>query len=565
MSARILLVEDDPLSQELLKGVLESQGYCVETAADGFAAVAMLRRQRYDLALVDYHLPDLDGYASGRLLRDLATGEDRTKLVAVTADQKGLVARSGVEGVFDAVLPKPIDPLALFNFVQNLLRDGAREQILDSSRLFWRERGLADRPRAAITPEPSREQALALGVAFDFAQTAAADLVLLIDTDGADQLETLRARSDGFLLPVVDVTGRETPAADAAFNAADRASWSIVADVLRRFAERASRLSRTVRQAKDLDTRLLAYLFVADRTLEPIRDPSRRAFVRYPGFFPDDDVVPAAERLANRGLLTRQFIDRFHNCAACGSHRLNVREECLSCRSPHLTETPLIHHFRCSHQAVETQFQAGAHLVCPKCSQHLRHYGSDYDKPGTVFACQSCGAPNAEPAIGFSCLDCDAHTDGDAAPTRDVFTYELTPRAVALLTGPDLMLAAPSGLALPQALTDQVASRLREAAGEIKSFTVAEIAYGGRDRIIAQRGGTAFTLLRRLFLENLRNLLVGVGTVVQDAEADYILVDDAEPGEVADLATALLRRCEEVLAEPIQPVLRIIDRDRLAS
>ena len=49
-----------------------------------------------------------------------------------------------------------------------------------------------------------------------------------------------------------------------------------------------------------------------------------------------------------------------------------------------------IHHFRCSHQAVETEFQAGPHLVCPKCSQHLRHYGSDYDKPGAVFACQGC-------------------------------------------------------------------------------------------------------------------------------------------------------------------------------
>ena len=49
--------------------------------------------------------------------------------------------------------------------------------------------------------------------------------------------EVARFRADGFLLPVVDVTGRETPAADAAFNAADRASWSIVADVLRRFAE----------------------------------------------------------------------------------------------------------------------------------------------------------------------------------------------------------------------------------------------------------------------------------------------------------------------------------------
>ena len=106
MRERILLVDDDTLAQDLLKSVLQTRGYVVDTAEDGFAAVRMLRNERYDLALIDYHMPDLDGFASARLLRDVSSGDDGPKLVAVTADNNALSVRPGADTVFDAILPR---------------------------------------------------------------------------------------------------------------------------------------------------------------------------------------------------------------------------------------------------------------------------------------------------------------------------------------------------------------------------------------------------------------------------------------------------------------------------
>jgi hypothetical protein len=71
--------------------------------------------------------------------------------------------------------------------------------------------------------------------------------------------------------------------------------------------------------------------------------------------------------------------------------------------------------------------------VCPKCREHLGHLGDDYGKPGSATRCGGCGLISSATAVGFVCLDCGAHTDGDAATKRDVFSYVLTPEGVALV------------------------------------------------------------------------------------------------------------------------------------
>ena len=84
MSHRILVVEDDGLQQQVLKSALENRGYDIEVASDGLTAVRMLRTGGFDLALIDYHLPEMDGLTSARVLHDLMPDE-RPKLIAVTA------------------------------------------------------------------------------------------------------------------------------------------------------------------------------------------------------------------------------------------------------------------------------------------------------------------------------------------------------------------------------------------------------------------------------------------------------------------------------------------------
>ncbi len=84
-------------------------------------------------------------------------------------------------------------------------------------------------------------------------------------------------------------------------------------------------------------------------------------------------------------------------------------------------------------KAEEKKFLEGRTLVCPKCHKELRHYGVDYDKPGTLFVCGDCGSTSPEPAVGFLCVDCGGHCKGDVIETRQWFNYDITPDGVSAI------------------------------------------------------------------------------------------------------------------------------------
>lgn len=560
MSARILIIDDDSITQGLLKGVLKAHGYVVDTADDGFAAIKMVQENHYDLAMIDYQMPDLDGYSSARVLRNVGRGDQGPKLVAVTGFSQSLETREGVDGVFDAIFPKDMEPQRLFRSIEQLLHDPKRAHAIEAATEVWRLRGLPGRPKVLPVPEPRLEQMLAIETCFEAAEPASADMVGLLERQLDDTLCDWRAGAPEYLLPVVDLSGVGAPGCDAVFTMQDPQSWSAVAAVIGRFAVRRGQLSPSVRHAVDFDTRLLAYIYVSDHALQPTTDLQSRLFVQYPGFFRPLDLRAAADRLVKRGLLRQTFVDRYHACPSCRSHRMNVREECLSCRSPNLREVALIHHFRCAEIAHEEAFHSGSALVCPKCRQHLRHYGTDYDKPGTTLHCLACETSNSEPAIGFSCQDCGAHTDGEAAPTCDVHTYALTELAVQRLTGPDLRIAGPRSSRPADGGADLDADLIRLAGeGGPALAAMACIAYGRRDAVIRRRGEAAFVKLRALFVENLRNVIAEIGGVTADGEKDYLVLRHTEQQELLRLWPSLMARCEATLAETLGPDLSPID------
>ena len=562
MRARILLVDDDALALGALKNVLQTRGHIVDTAEDGFAAVRMSRNERYDIALIDYHMPDLDGFALARLLRDVSGGNGGPKLIAFTPDSKAISDRVGTDSIFDGILPKPTAPQLLVGSIECLLANPDRDRAIAIATAAWRDRGLSGRPRVVPFPVPAREQALALDICFERGTLATAEMLVLLDASASQAIGAWRARVAEFLLPIIDLSGTLASSCDAAFNLNDRQSWDNVAEVISKFAHRRAFLDNSSRRAADLDTRLISYLYVADRPLYPIGDPTSKKFTRYPGFFPAADLGPATERLTRRGLLRRAFVDRFHSCSACSSHRLNVREECLCCRSPNLSEVSLIHHFTCAEVRPEDAFRSGANLVCPKCRQQLRHYGSEYDKPGKILQCAGCGASNSEPAIGFSCQDCGAHTDGEAASTSDIYAFSLTDAAVAYLTAQNSTSIEAQNL--PAALEYELNSLLRE--NDEAVTAVAKIGYLKQRNISEARGATAFLKLRELFVENLRNVVADLGSVIGDQDSDYIILKQTDPQELSRLAPLLFQRCEGLLIESIGPELTLINApSRIAS
>ena len=104
--ARVLVVEDDEMQRLVLRATLERQGYDVETASDGLSAVRMMREEGYDLALIDYELPEIDGLATARLIGDLLSETARPRLVALTATPERLLSRAVPFRMFDEVVGK---------------------------------------------------------------------------------------------------------------------------------------------------------------------------------------------------------------------------------------------------------------------------------------------------------------------------------------------------------------------------------------------------------------------------------------------------------------------------
>ena len=70
-SQRILIVDDDRSSCEILSKILALRGYRVDMAFDGYTALELIREQDYGLALIDYRMPGMDGVELYRRIREL--------------------------------------------------------------------------------------------------------------------------------------------------------------------------------------------------------------------------------------------------------------------------------------------------------------------------------------------------------------------------------------------------------------------------------------------------------------------------------------------------------------
>lgn len=81
MAQRILIVEDELSIQSILKELLTDAGYEADTAGDGEEAVALFRRNSYDLVLLDIMLPKLDGYGVCSVIREKGS----TPVIMLTA------------------------------------------------------------------------------------------------------------------------------------------------------------------------------------------------------------------------------------------------------------------------------------------------------------------------------------------------------------------------------------------------------------------------------------------------------------------------------------------------
>jgi CheY-like chemotaxis protein len=109
-SLSILIVEDNEVTQDLLKFFLTQYGYKVSAVSNGETALQELFWQHFDIALMDFHLPAKDGLEIVLEYKTARPSGRTPKFIGMTADVEGLLAHPFNCENFDKIFCKPVNP-----------------------------------------------------------------------------------------------------------------------------------------------------------------------------------------------------------------------------------------------------------------------------------------------------------------------------------------------------------------------------------------------------------------------------------------------------------------------
>lgn len=124
MKRRVLVVDDDALTLEILRTILDLEDFAVRTAGDGEAALAAVAEEQPDVLVLDVMMPGLTGFeVASRLRSDPDTGD--LPIILLTARDGDDDRRLGLECGADAYLTKPFSPLKLIETIRSIDRAAA--------------------------------------------------------------------------------------------------------------------------------------------------------------------------------------------------------------------------------------------------------------------------------------------------------------------------------------------------------------------------------------------------------------------------------------------------------
>lgn len=112
-SGRVLVAEDQPINQEVIRFQLNTLGYECDITANGEQALVAWAEGDYWLVVTDFHMPVMDGFGLTRAIRDAEQeaggSRERTPIIAVSADAMSDNAERGLAAGMDGFLAKPVD------------------------------------------------------------------------------------------------------------------------------------------------------------------------------------------------------------------------------------------------------------------------------------------------------------------------------------------------------------------------------------------------------------------------------------------------------------------------
>lgn len=127
-SLKILVAEDNPVNQRVIRGLLEHAGHKTYLAHDGEEALAMLEaeEQAFDLAIIDMHMPQLSGPEVVQRWRFMESGH--LPVIMLTADARAEAQTACEEAGADTFLVKPINSRELLDTIARIAGQAAQDQ-----------------------------------------------------------------------------------------------------------------------------------------------------------------------------------------------------------------------------------------------------------------------------------------------------------------------------------------------------------------------------------------------------------------------------------------------------
>ncbi|MCM8558146.1 PAS domain-containing hybrid sensor histidine kinase/response regulator [Sphingomicrobium sediminis] len=162
---RVLVAEDNPVNQMLVRAVLAGAGHAVETVGDGRAAVRLANESRFDVIVMDMQMPELDGLAATREIRRAEGDNQDVPIIALTADASPERRRFYEGAGLTAFLTKPIDQALLIATIEELTASPLDMQAKDKAVDTQTKRLAADDTQGCFDKERLDELGAALGAA----------------------------------------------------------------------------------------------------------------------------------------------------------------------------------------------------------------------------------------------------------------------------------------------------------------------------------------------------------------------------------------------------------------
>jgi DNA-binding response OmpR family regulator len=123
MQTKVLVVDDNADSVAILRGFLEARGYSVAAASNGMEALGWVRREAFDLVLLDVMMPGMSGF---EVLAEIRTQPATATLpvILLTAKTQDDDLMTGYDGGADYYITKPFTPKQLFYGIELVLERG---------------------------------------------------------------------------------------------------------------------------------------------------------------------------------------------------------------------------------------------------------------------------------------------------------------------------------------------------------------------------------------------------------------------------------------------------------